>query len=245
MEHNDVDTALIEDYLFGRLDTDQRKIFDARLNSDPDFKKQVNELKLIIAGLHQVERDANLKSLKELEDVLPTIEPAGRIMPLSWLSIAATISVIVVVTSVLYFSRSGESADVFQKYFAPYPTFESKRGGRVDTLSRTAKGYQYYDQGRYAESITVLQEVYQNGGSDDVLFYIANAYLAQGNGIEAKKIFLQLSVNNSSLRARCLWYLSLAYLKLGEKEQSIRVLKEIRKGNSSYAQKADDVLKEL
>ncbi len=207
----------IERYINGTMASEELNAFETKLNSDSEFKLQVEDIKTLLTG---IEAQSLKDQLNEFHKELPKstfqkAEPKVRYLHFRKLVAAAAI---IIALGGFWFFNQNPNEKLYSKYFSPDP-------GLPTTMSNTAN-FEFYDamvnykQGDYKTAIQKWEILKTKTPNNDTLnYFLGVAHLANKNGVHAIS-FLEKSIGdkNFSFANDAHFYLGLAYLKEGNIE---------------------------
>lgn len=201
----------IEKYLNGNLDALDLQNFEHRLESDADFKTQVEDIKIILSGVET-------QTLKEQLDIFHNdinIKPKAdqtKVYPLNWKRLL--IAAVLIIAAGSFWLLSGNSNErLYAKYFKPDP-------GLPTTMS-SSSNYDFYEamvnykQRDYKTAIAKWEKLKKVKPNNDTLnYFIGVAHLANKNENNAISLLEGVTKNSEFAFANdAYYYLGLAYLK--------------------------------
>ena len=211
---------------------EELKAFETRLEEDPEFKIQVNDIITLFSGIET-------QSLKEQLDEFhkdiqqPSQKKSSKVRYLQFRKFVAAAAIVIALGSFWMYNQN-TSDRLYSKYFTPDP-------GLPTTMSNTSN-YEFYDamvnykQGDYKTAIEKWEILKTNTPNNDTLnYFLGVAHLA--NKSEANAIlFLEKSIQNENfpLVNDAYFYLGLAHLK----EDNIELAKENIKKSTTENSKA-------
>lgn len=209
---------LIDAYLLDSLDKNALVQFQERMKLFPDFRALVEEQKAIIRGVEKT----NLKN--SLEDFHSEIieEPEKKSFSAGWWAMAASLLVLISVSTWAILSSSGSPNKIFAENFKPDPGLPTTMGTSSDY--DFYYGMVSYKRKEYDDAIARWETLYAaNPENDTLVYFLGVANLANGNARQAEK-YLQ-SANQkteSAFYEDAQYYLALALIK----ENKIKEAKE-------------------
>lgn len=225
----------IEAYLLGTMSIDQQHAFEASMHTNEEWRKKVDEVKLLLAGIETV-------SLKERLDVYhekirqsqPVVENTGRIIPIHrrfW--VAAAVLLLTVVSVWWYTQRETKLERLYNAYYKPDPGLMSAMGiGDNYLFNRAMLDYKTGNYKRAIEQWSQLQQTARH--NDTVNYFLGVAEQAGGNGEAA--IALLASVASDTARSfykDACWYMGLALLKKGNVKDAVLYLQKSSRPEST------------
>nr|WP_321232833.1 tetratricopeptide repeat protein [uncultured Psychroserpens sp.] len=217
----------IERYYNDTMSKQERSDFELKLDENPEFKTQVEDIKTLIFGIEN-------QSLKEQldvfhEDILePHFESSSASGFFTLRKLAAAVVILLAVTSFWWFSTP-QNEKLYSEYFTPDPG--------LPTVMSSNSNFEFYDamvnykQGDYKDAIKKWESIHHKG--DTLNYFLGVAYLADKNEKKAIR-FLKKATQNSefALSSEAYYYLGLAQLKKGNVEDAKTSLKRSNTDNS-------------
>lgn len=220
IQNNQETQELIDAYLLSSLDASAQADFEERMKLFPEFRALVNEQKSIITS---VEYHHMKNSLEDFHTEIIE-EPEKKWLSPSWLALAASILILISVSTWAILNSDNSSQKVFAANFKPDP-------GLPTTMS-TSSNYDFYygmvnyKRKEYGEAISRWETLYAaNPKNDTVVYFLGVANLANGNARQAKK-YLQSAKGKpeSAFYEEAQYYLALALLKENKIEEAKQTL---------------------
>lgn len=249
---NDQSDELIEKYLLGELKGEALQAFEARLETDPEFRSRTEERKELFEMLKRMEFRKTLNDLRttrktaSMSDTLTaSYATRNRKHLYRVISLAAVMLILVSVPLFLIYQKNSKSDRLVAKYFEPYDNVLTFRGDEDDILVQQAM--QAYDRGQWNECIKRSEKALRQHPENtaELMFYIGVAALAEGRGKKAIYYLSNSEIAKSKLAFAAEWYTALAYLKIREKDKAVVTLRQIKSSGSSYGAAAKELLQEL
>jgi len=222
IENTQENVDLIDAYLLGNLDSDQLFEFKQRMDLYPDFRLMVNEQKTLMQGIEE----GNLRnSLNDFHTEIKD-EPHKKWMSREWLALAASILVLISVSTWAFLNSGNSPEKVFTSNFKPDPGLPTTMG--------TASDYEFYygmvnyKRKEYAEAINRWEPLYAaNPENDTVVYFLGVANLAQGKARQAEKYLQMIREKTESVfYEEIRYYLALSLLKENKIEEAKNVLEQ-------------------
>ena len=243
------ETDLIEQYLVGSLDKENKRLIEERIAKDENFAEDIEQHKLLIDGLKYSERKKLYSKLKkwdmELSDDIEVESKHTIGQPTNWYYAIASIIFFSAVSFLIYSNfYSGYDRLVADNY-KPYTYIpEVKRGDKIEKNS-IEHIFRYYDRGDYNQTIQLINKLEDDQKTEQVNFIMANTYQANKNYFDAIKLYERILNSGSIYVSGSKWYLALCYLSTNNVEQAIPLLEELKGSSTSYSLKAENILKDL
>jgi tetratricopeptide (TPR) repeat protein len=239
-EHLDI----VDRYLEGSLSEQERTAFEERLLQDEKLQQQVDDMKLIRAGIIHASRKAALQNLKTLENTLPLVEvKVIRFWTNTWLQAAAAL--LIGLLAYTFWPSSVNEQELFATHFEVYPNIimPTVRGVVENDSTVKAQAFRAYDQQDYVLAIQLFEKL--SVQDEAVLLYLGNSYLASGQPEKALLLFERVLNNYDVFDEQAEWYVAVTYLKLEEREKAREALQKVVARESSYKAKALLILEKL
>jgi tetratricopeptide (TPR) repeat protein len=229
----------IERYYTNAMPNVERQEFEKRLETDSEFKIQVEDIKLFILS---IESQSFKEQLNEYHKDIPEKthnNKSSKIMSLRFLKYAAAVIILIAIGSFWFFGTSSHEK-LYTQYFIPDP-------GLPTTMGKP-ENYNFYDamvnykRGDYKIAISKWEKIHQGKPDNDTInYFLGVAHLADNN-IEKSIPFLKKTADNteSNFNNDAHFYLGLAYLKINNRDLAIKYLKL---NNSEKSKKLLDKLK--
>jgi tetratricopeptide (TPR) repeat protein len=269
MTDNMLLAELIDKYLDGKLNQEEKSAFEQKLHTETALAEQVALQKKIIAGIKSTSRANLFQMLQEEDAKMPAYQPevetenetenivankteaktitlnsASNRQMYYW---AAAVILLLLVPVFFFLEKTNSSNDIFASYFSPYPNQEVTTG---DSSTLPAQAMQHYGNRNYANALHIFEKMM---GTDtdlaeaEVQFYKGNSHLALEHPKDAITCFeavLALAPNKYTEEAE--WYLALSYVKINEEKKAEVLLKKVAADDEHpYKKDAQDLLKKL
>lgn len=216
---------LIDNYLRNRLSGNALSAFNNRLQSDEDWKKKVEEVKLISLGISQASLEEKLSEFHR-DITMPEIVTVKDRSRKKWLAAASVIG-LMIISTVMILSKP-EHEKLYGEYYKPDPGLPvvMSEGKSNYTLY---DGMIYYKEGNYAKAIEKWNTITDKTMYADTLnYYMGVAGMNAGN-MELAITYLDkiAKKENSPYRQKAIWYLALMYIKQNNIPAAEPLLKKI------------------
>ena len=240
------DFKLIDRYLAGELNEEEKAAVEARLSTDEPFAQEVQLRREMEQFLKQQPQREQLKEqFAGLGEKYFADGDSGRkeakILGLSrrqWL-FAASFALIVVAGALLY---SQLRPSLYEQFNSHPPLALTEKSSDGINLSRVE---QAFNTGRYREALDGLNQYLDNHPKD------LTAQLFKGiAALELKQydiaipVFESLRLGDTDLQDYGAWYLALTYLRQGDRKKCRELLEEIPEG-SELREQAERLLGKL
>lgn len=213
-------SELIDAYLLGRLDKAQQEHFNQRVHTDPHFAKMVAEQKILARSVEE----HNLREVLDNYHAEIVEEPRNQWRVPALFALAASILILIGVSTWAIFYTGNSAQKVFTENFKPDPGLPTKMG----TVSQYEfyYGMVSYKRKEYNEAIARWEPLYAAHPQNDTLIYFLGvANLANGNARQAKNYLKSAFEKTSSVFYEDIrYYLALAYLRENKIEEAEKTL---------------------
>ncbi|QHT69037.1 tetratricopeptide repeat protein [Rhodocytophaga rosea] len=249
---------LIDNYLSGRLNQEEKSAFEQRLSAETALAEQVALQRKITTGLQTAGRLNMLALLKEEDAKMPAYQPeeeattATEAKTISFNPTSkqmyywAAAAVLLLMVPVFMLLRANESGEkLADSYFHAH---ENQWVSTDGDSSLSAQAMEHYEEGKYAMALNIFEKMLGNNTAEaEVQFYKGNSYLALKKTQEAIQSFeavLTMPANKYTEEAE--WYLALSYVQADDEKQAKKILKGIMDNeNHPYHKEAQDLMKKL
>jgi len=247
----DQDT-FIDQFFNKELDEQGLQEFQQRVNSDAEFKEEVQfrmSLKKAVGqqqATERIQKDAIKRRLKELDTASvqsPSVEkkPQAKVRNLGrWIAAAAAIGMLLF-AAVWMFNNEGTSqqnltADFFEKNYTPYDADITLKSPTTNTLiAELDKAYKAKD---YTSSISISNSILKEFPNDaEILLIKGNSLLEKGDLDNALLTFN--SISNVLYNDEANWYSAMVFIKQNKMGEAKARLKRIKGGK--YLKKLENL----
>ncbi len=238
---------LIVKYIDQTLSKEDQNLFDNNIAKSAAFRKEVEQMEAVTAGLKAVEKLEEINEIKEVfkefdkEDQVPKNKSLIS-FPLG-LGIAASVSLIAFLAYASFFKTSfSTSDDVFNEYYELFPVNEQVRAGNTSSQALVL-----YDAQKYEEAIPLLVKMMNSSKNELAPIYLANAYLQTNKTDEAISILRDnISQESSGYTSQFYqWYLGLAFLKSQKLVDAKKVFINLTNEKGVYSNRSQEILVKL
>lgn len=231
---------LIDKFIQGQLNEEEKTIFEQLLNDDPDFNQEVEFM------LH-LKQAIKINEEKQIKKHLKKIEQKQKNKKIwQWISGIAA-SIIILLSSIIWYERPSKMNQIFEEYYTTYPNIISPEvRSLTQENSLTSKAFILYDSGKYDEASALFYESYLMDSTEHLLFYYAMSLLAIDNTEKAINVLENHHFNHEQrFNEIAEWYLALGYLKTNQSELAKEHLKHITSSHQYKAKEAQEILEKL
>ncbi len=236
--------TLLEKYLHGELTAKERSEFDALLNSDADFKEEV-QFHTDLKSVTEAEDDDQFREmLSDFESKARMEKPSVKRFPVKWL-VAASILLVVGLTYFFTIDPSVSTQDLFVSNFEPYRNVVHPVTRGEDATDTKTEAFSSYQTKDYKTALSLFTKLYTDTQEPYYLFYRANALIELNRAEEAIPLLQEHLGTEDSLVKNSRWYLAMAYLKLDDLENTKRMLREVVRNAAYKTEEAQKLLDAL
>ncbi|HEY2580801.1 MAG TPA: tetratricopeptide repeat protein [Mucilaginibacter sp.] len=180
----------IDDYFTGALNDDEKRDFERRCASDPDFAKEVAEYITIRDGLKSELQQKRKEEFEKLRKELSVPAKPSNIITLRRISYLVAASILLILGWFAFFNRSNPQSTA-DKYIAANLTTLRLNMGVSDSLQM---GMSAYNSKSFADAEYIFKSLAsKQEANPDALEDLGLTYLATKQYDEALKSFDQLS----------------------------------------------------
>ncbi len=204
----------IERYLRMQMAADEQKSFEEKLIANATLQDRVKQVQLMLTGIQEISLRASLPHFHaELPAVNGTVATISRTVILKRWLVAASIILVLAVSSWLLFGKKSQDEKIYAAYFQPDPGLISAMG--ITDNYVFDKAMIDYKTGNYTAAIAAWEGQQKNNPRNDTLnYFIGAAYLANKDSKQAIP-YLQMVIKSgkSFLVKDANWYAGLAMIK--------------------------------
>lgn len=240
---------LIDGYLSGRLNKEDKMAFDQALQNDPAFVDEFQQVKEIQEGIRALSRKETLNFIQEVEQDIQSRESILNNNKMKKSIMAAASLVLIAAFSFFTLSDNTEESTLQRIFQSNYESYDNiygiVRGENIEESTLESNAFRAYDLGDYEGAASSFGELVKMDRSAINYFYMGLSNL------EAAKTDLAIENLNATLNnfdefdSQAKWYLALAHLSKGDEDAAVANLASLTLDNSVYKAKAEAVLKEL
>lgn len=231
---------LINAYLDGKLNSEDRKLFENLLQDDPNYQAELEKQRELRKETLQSEPKSGTNPSDEIHS--HPLKTGLR----SWL-ISATAAVIIVVFGYFLWTTLSMSPGekLYAKYYQPFPHQANSSPGE-NTGDIASKAFQAYAKGNYKMAAEWFEQVKTPHDSGFALFYLGICYLEIGRPDKAIPVLNRIPVNSAIVSKEVAsWYEAMGYFKLNMLDKGKSALEIAAAKPNPYQAQAKEVLKTL
>lgn len=246
-----VSSEEMEDFVGGELDDELEKLIkeeamiNAALSSEISLRGEINSA-VAEADIMKLRNSLQNISKESTAGNTKMISLASTRTRLLYWSAAASVIVLLAVSSLLQ-QKSISDQDLYATYFQPYNNISGTSRSASASANLLSEAIREIDNGDYATALDMLQVVSadkQEGFTAS--FYAGKAYQALGDCKNAISSYSEVVEHGDNLLVeQSKWFIGLCYLKINEREKAMSQFRSIVAESGFYAQKSNDLLKQL
>lgn len=252
---------LIDLYLFDKLLPQDRKNFEEEILCNEELRKEVEAMQRIMIGFErkgEVEAIDAMQNMSEEQIKSIIADAESKYKPSvkrKWLY-SATIGIAASIALLLYIGLQPKysSVELYDSFYTHVEyDYMPSRGGDLneDQEHLLEQATVAYNQGKYAEALTLFESIATNINaievSEEIKFYTALCMAQTGKESDAiKKMEYIASSVDSEFKDDAMWNLALLYLKVEDRNKCSNILKSIIDDKDNlYASDASQLLNKL
>jgi tetratricopeptide (TPR) repeat protein len=242
---NDEFEIEIERYIKGEMSVEEAMNFEHRLEHDPEFKETYEAT----LAAHKVVEEAGRQELKynmwSYENTPKKQKKTFKIGKRLIVTIAASIAILIGMSTFLNIKRDMSASEVFESYYQPYDppsVIRDNSGGGSENWNRAA---QHYAAGNYEDALRYFEIAEDNIHFTVIEFYEGLSYLQMDHPDYSNALYYlnEVRLEESELKEQANWYYALTLLKDGQSNEAEEVLKEIARERTYNHRYATEILK--
>ena len=209
---------LFDAFIRDELSEEEKQTLKDNLKEDESYRQEFEEFMVFTSAVKLHNRKALASELEQ------NFEPAVRQLPV--MRIAASIALLIAAGITAYMVlRSPAHERLYDKYYAEVDfTLETARG----PMSVLPDAKDAYEEGRYQEAITLLDEATHLEFDVEASFIRGRSYMALDNYDYAINQFEIALETPSNLEQQTNWSMALSHLALGNLEEAENYLLEMK-----------------
>ncbi|MGC6431969.1 MAG: hypothetical protein ACON5F_13065 [Jejuia sp.] len=226
---------LIAKYVKGELTSEEQKEFDNLINTNPDFKLEVEEYRDIHQAFKIKESEdlkGYLKSIDETEKP-PKTNKYGKL-------IAFLTAACLIIGAFFFLDRTPSPDEMYASHFEVYPNvLQPIVRGETATSS---DAFRAYENKNYNDAEVAFQNLLKTNKDVNLEFYYAMTLLNQNKFDQAKAILYNLKSKQQDFLAETYWYSALVAIKQNNFISAKKDLETLTNIDPSFKQKDREAL---
>ncbi|HSW67177.1 MAG TPA: tetratricopeptide repeat protein [Bacteroidales bacterium] len=242
-------SLLIDRYLSGEMEADERKQFEQELKSNIRLAKEFRlsqDIDLMLADEAMIDFSRKLADVHRLRAKQRGVRFLLRRFHKRWYYAAASIVLVVITAGMLYFLFPSRFTNekIFSMYYSSDQVMSVTRSGSNHLFDAVYK----FQQKDYEGALVLFEEILSADTANiAVRFYSGVANIETGRYDEAISTFRAIIRHQDNLYIEhATWFLALTYLKNFQTDEAIEVFRILSLNNNSYyQQQAADILRKI
>lgn len=248
--NNATDDKTIQRYLDDDMPLNERNEFEELLKSNVELLQEVEEYKKLQEAVFFHKRRVVWDKVQQLEQQADNrifrVAPKGNKTNWRYWAVAASITILVVVSFFLWNQYNTPSQELFTEYFEPYSALAYAPDRNADSINNIKeKAMLAYLEQDYPQAILLFEQTLSEENDHLILFYLGNAYLANKQYELSVEVLDSFISYNTVLQSQGYWYLALAHLAIGNISESTRILENLSSRPNTYQEKSNQILNQL
>jgi FimV-like protein len=234
---------LFDSYARGTLAEAEKKNFEAKLVSDPEFKKEFEEYLHIVNGICEYEKEQIKAHMKDASH--RQLEAHSTWRSMRGVAAAAAVILILVIPGYVIFRMTTSTSRLAKEYYIEDPGLPVVMGASTHSLLDQAM-IEYKDK-EFNKALEKLNMLLGSKPGNDTLNYYAGLCSYEINQNDnAISFFSKVGDPASAFYFQAKYNLALALIKKGDQETACKALQEVANGAAgSLKDKASELLNKL
>jgi tetratricopeptide (TPR) repeat protein len=235
----------LERYLEGKMQSAEKKWFEAEMEGNPGLKKELELRKKISGHLENQEAIAFRQSLMNAEARHRKARAQRKAATKHVVQYAAVFAGLVIIATLSLFTlRNNGDADIASKYSPEYVPLTVSRTSSAMIDEAYSMATEYYNRGNYAEAIKWFNRIVDT--DMQVEFLKGSSHMQINQYSEAIGSFSKVVKDNDNLFVEdARFYLAICYLQTDDQERSKELLEAIAGSENRHSKDAKKLLKRI
>lgn len=162
------------------------------------------------------------------------------------LAIAASIIIIAILSSIVFYTSKPLNEKLFNQYYTAYDASVITRSDNT-TTDDLIVAIQLYDKKQYNEAIIKFDKILKiDHNNTAARFFISVSYMETKAFEKAIENLNQVIANHdTAFLEHAEWYLALCYIKTNQLKEAKKIIGQIKAGDSYYRAQASDLMAKL
>ena len=236
MKMNQEEMDILDSYLRGELNEDERAVLDDRLKKEPDLRAQLE----IMEQVKDAASDHELKQKLDIIHEQTTSQERPSFSTKQPFFYWAAASIALVTLAIWLMWPPVDNKSLAREYLEVYDDYLTSRSSGEEGIIRAMA---LYNTQQFEEAVSALREVPDNRNAD-VSFYLGLSFL-YSEQFDSAQFYLQHVIDVSEkYDQQSRWFLALSYLSDDEAGTASILLNEITAADFNY-KKSQALLEEL
>ncbi|NVO01188.1 MAG: tetratricopeptide repeat protein [Bacteroidetes bacterium] len=241
------DITYFDDYYHKRLSPEENSIFEEKLVSDSELKREYDIFLSFVSGINLFEKERLKELFKEKRDESRfKINPYVKAKSFKTFYFAAAASLIILlIPGYFLYQKLNSNQKIYNEYVY-------QDGGIPVLMGATNnvdfnKGMIEYKDQKFEKAIVYFNQLLSTNPNNDTLnYYAGNSYLYSDNSEAAISSLSKVNSKQSAFYYPAKYNLALAYIKIKETDKAKAILEDLSKSNEHFlCEKAKKLLEEL
>ena len=241
------DITYFDDFYQGKLTPEEKSIFEEKLISDSELKKEYDIFLSFVTGIKLFEIDRLKQLLNEKkEESKFKINPYVKAKSFRKIYFAAAASIIILlIPGYFLYQKLNSNQRLYNEYIYQYNGMPVLMGA-TNNVDFNKGMIEYKDQ-KYDKALVYFNQLLAiNPNNDTLNYYSGNSYLYSDKTEAAIQAFTKVNSKQSAFYYPANYNLALAYIKIKETEKAKAILSEISQSNEHFlCEKAKKLLEKL
>ena len=235
----------LERYLEGKMQSAEKKWFEAEVEGNPGLKKELDLRRKISGHIENQDAIAFRQGLISAEARHRKARAQRKATSKHVIQYAAVFAGLIIIASLGLFTLNNTSdADIASKYSPEYVPLSVSRTSTAMIDEAYSMATEYYNSGNYTEAIKWFNRIVDADMQVEFLKGSSHMQISQYN--EAIGSFSKVVEDNDNLFIEdARFYLAVCYLQTGEKESSRHLLEAITRSENRHKKDARKLLKKI
>ena len=234
----------IQKYKQGKLTNAEKLEFQALVQNDAEFSKDLAEYEKMQRAISAHEKDVLKARLQQLETTQETTLPKST-KNYKRLAIAIVLILCVGLIGNYFLQQANRSENLYATYFEPYPNALVPVTRTDGEISQKSAAMYAYETKNYEKAIEILDTLLQhtNDQRNAIVFYKAMSLQNLNRVEEAVVILEELKTTETQFLPQVYWYSALISIKQKQYEKALENLKFLDELATAYKEKERKFLK--
>lgn len=256
----------VDRYLQGQMSPEEQKSFEHQMEADPSLQKEVEQGRIFLLTMENLEDDELRGELRKTNEVLQNArqstevnynEPEGdendkqdepRVIPISSyyqriVATAAAVILLLIPGYFLFLQDDAANALFNEHYETPANTIPGNTRSEADINQQLQKVTSLYENGSYTKAVQEANAYLANNPNDyEVRFYRGIMYIELDRYKKAIEELKQVEANTTAFATKAQWYMAMAHLALDQTKEAKAILKQLSQEPNKYNDRAETIV---
>jgi hypothetical protein len=228
---------LFEKFWRGAMSPQEKDDFERRLNTDGDFKKQLEVFSTLQKGIKAYGRNELRRNL-----FLPTEIPFMVRLGKKYRYAAFALPLILI--AVIFLRMPSGNEKLYNQYYSKADTITFARPGDESAAYQTKlRAYGEFKAGNHDAANALISDIPEEDSEGDLLAGLNFIHLDRID--EAMQNLQEASQSSGKVAASATWYIALLHLKKGDRAKARNTLRQLGSYENPYQRHANELLEKL